>query len=77
MFEPRLTALFEQVSEGFFSSVALLVEGEGDRAAIIGAALSTGRDFESLGISVLPCGGKSNVCTAAAIRLPNYHESSA
>lgn len=65
--QPRLSALFDQVSEGFFSSVALLVEGEGDRAAILGAGLAAGHDFESLGISVLPCGGKSNVCTAAAI----------
>lgn len=65
--QPRLAALFDQVSEAFFASVALLVEGDGDRAAIIGAALANDCDLESIGISVIPCGGKSNVCTAAAI----------
>jgi len=65
--QSRLAALFDQVSEGLFARVALLVEGDGDRAAIIGAALASGCDLESAGVSVIPCGGKSNVFTAAAI----------
>jgi len=65
--QPRLAALFGQVSEGFFASVAVLVEGEGDHAAIVGAALANDRDLESVGVSVIPCGGKNNVCTAASI----------
>lgn len=73
---PRLAALFDQVSEGFFASVAVLVEGIGDRAAIIGAALASGYDLESRGISVIPCGGKHAVGTAAAVfipfRIPTY-----
>jgi putative ATP-dependent endonuclease of the OLD family len=67
--EPRLAALFDQVSEAFFASVALLVEGDGDRAAVLGAALAQACDLESTGVSVIPCGGKSNVCTAAAISI--------
>ena len=65
--QPRLAALFDQVSEGFFASVAVLVEGEGDRAAVVGAALADNCELESFGVSVIPCGGKSNVCTAAAV----------
>jgi hypothetical protein len=42
----------------------------------IGAALASGHDLESSGISVIPCGGKSNVFTAAAVfisfRIPTY-----
>lgn len=74
--QPRLSALFDQVSEGFFASAAVLVEGVSDRAAIIGAALASGHDLESVGIPVIPCGGKSNVFTAAAVfisfRIPTY-----
>lgn len=49
------------VSEGFFADVVCLVEGEQDRAAILGTALATGHDFESQGISVIPAGGKNNL----------------
>jgi len=55
------------VNEGFFAKVAVLVEGEGDRAAILGAAQAARKDFEGLGISVLPCGGKTNLDRPAAI----------
>ncbi len=65
--QPRLAALFERVSEGFFASVAILVEGDSDRAAVIGAGLANGCDLEAQGVSVIACGGKSNVCTTAAI----------
>jgi predicted ATP-dependent endonuclease of OLD family len=68
--------LFDQVSEGFFASVAVLVEGISDRAAIVGAALASGYDLESMGISVIPCGGKHAVGTVVAVfipfRIPTY-----
>ncbi len=73
---PRLAALLDQVSEGFFASKAVLVEGPSDRAAIIGAALASGHDLESMGISVIPCTGKHGVGTVAAVfisfRIPTY-----
>jgi predicted ATP-dependent endonuclease of OLD family len=73
---PRLVSLIDQVSEGFFASKAVLVEGPSDRAAIIGAALASGHDLESTGISVIPCTGKHGVGTVAAVfisfRIPNY-----
>lgn len=59
---PRLQALMTPwVNEGFFADVIVLVEGEDDRAAIIGVAKSMGHDFDSSGISVIPCTGKSNL----------------
>lgn len=59
---PRLQALMTPwVNEGFFADVAVLVEGEDDRAAILGGARSMGHDFDSGGISVIPCGGKNNL----------------
>ncbi|MBA7598227.1 hypothetical protein ES703_05239 [subsurface metagenome] len=50
-----------QINEGFFADVAVLVEGEEDKAAIEAAALLIGYDLSSLNIAVLPCGGKSNL----------------
>ena len=47
--------------KGFFADVAVLVEGEDDRAAILGVATSMGHDFDSDGISVIPCMGKNNL----------------
>ena len=59
---PRLQAVLTPwVNEGFFADVAVLVEGEDDRAAILGAAKSMGHDFDSGGIAVTPCMGKSNL----------------
>jgi predicted ATP-dependent endonuclease of OLD family len=49
------------VNEGFFSDVVVLVEGEEDRAWILGTAASLGHDFDGLGISVIPCNGKNNL----------------
>jgi putative ATP-dependent endonuclease of OLD family len=49
------------VNEGFFADVAVLVEGEDDRAAILGMAISMKHDFDSDGISVIPCIGKNNL----------------
>jgi predicted ATP-dependent endonuclease of OLD family len=55
------------MSEAFFADVVVLVEGEGDRAAILGAALARSQDFESMGIAVIPCGGKASMDRPALI----------
>ena len=47
------------VNEGFFADAVVLVEGEGDQAAILAVAKSLGHDLSSMGIAVVPCGGKS------------------
>ena len=49
------------MSEGFFADVAVLVEGDDDRAAILGTAKAMGHDLESMGFAVIPCGGKTNL----------------
>jgi putative ATP-dependent endonuclease of the OLD family len=49
------------MSEGFFADVAVLVEGEDDRAAILGVAKALGHELESEGCSIIPCGGKTNL----------------
>ena len=59
---PRLQRIMTPwMNEGFFSDVIVLVEGEDDRAAIMGTAESLGYRFEGMGISVIPCFGKTNV----------------
>lgn len=64
----RLVALMTPwVNEGFFARVAVLVEGEQDRAAILGIAGRSGHDLESMGISVIPCNGKTKLDRPAAI----------
>ncbi len=58
----RLQAIMTPwMSEGFFSDVAVLVEGEDDRSAIIGVAKAMGHELEGSGFSVIPCGGKANI----------------
>jgi predicted ATP-dependent endonuclease of OLD family len=65
---PRLQTLMTPwMNEGFFANVAALVEGEEDRAAILGTASVMGHDLESLGISVIPCMGKNNLDKPTAI----------
>jgi len=71
---PRLQALMTPwMNEGFFADVAVLVEGEEDRAALYGVAQNlvgtNGQpiDLESLGISVIPCVGKNNLDRPTAI----------
>ncbi len=59
---PRLQAVMTPwVNEGFFADVAVLVEGENDRAAILGMAASMGHNFDGDGIAVIPCMGKNNL----------------
>lgn len=55
------------MSEGFFADVTVLVEGEDDRAAILGVASALGHQLESDGIAVIPCGGKTCLDRPAAI----------
>ena len=55
------------LSEGFFANTVVLVEGETDYAAILGAARLLGHDFERSGISVIPCGGKPSMDRPMAI----------
>ena len=55
------------MSEGFFADVAVLVEGEDDRAAILGAAKAKGTELESNGFSIIPCGGKTSIDRPATI----------
>lgn len=65
---PRLqTTMTPWMNEGFFAEVVVLVEGEDDRAAILGVSTAMGYDFESYGISVIPCGGKNNLDRPTAI----------
>jgi len=65
---PRLqTIMTPWMSEGFFADVAVLVEGEDDRAAILGVAKSKGIDLESNGFAVIPCGGKTCLDRPATI----------
>lgn len=58
----RLQAIMTPwMNEGFFASVVVLVEGEDDRAAILGVAAARGHDLESDGIAIIPCMGKTNI----------------
>jgi len=66
--EPRLQTLMTPwMNEGFFAKFAVLVEGQEDYAAVLGVATALGHDFESMGISVIPCMGKNNLDRPAAI----------
>jgi hypothetical protein len=65
---PRLQAIMTPwMNEGFFSEVVVLVEGEGDRAAILATANSIGYDLESMGICVVPCMSKNNLDRPAVV----------
>jgi hypothetical protein len=57
---PRLrTVMTPTMSEGFFAEAVILVEGEDDRAALLGAAAFLGYDLESGSIAIVACGGKT------------------
>lgn len=49
------------MNEGFFADAVVLVEGEEDRAALLGDASNRDIDLESKGFSIIPCLGKSNI----------------
>jgi len=64
----RLTSIMTpRINEGFFAKLAVLVEGEDDYAAITGMAQAMEIELESLGVSIIPCGGKNNLDRPAAI----------
>ena len=65
---PRLQTLMTPwMNEGFFSDGVVLVEGEEDRAILLATAAHLGHDLEALGISIIPCFGKSKIDRPAAI----------
>lgn len=55
------------VNEGFFADVVVLVEGEDDYAAVMGAARAMNKDIESIGVSVIPVNGKRSMDRPAII----------
>ena len=60
--QPRLRSLMTPwMGEGFFADVVVLVEGEDDRAAILGVAESMNLDLDGMGITIIPCFGKNNL----------------
>lgn len=61
------TLMTPWTNEGFFSAVAVLVEGEEDRGAILGTAGALRENLERKDIAVIPCMGKPNLHKAAAI----------
>lgn len=61
------TLMTPWMNEGFFADLVVLVEGEEDRAAVLGVAKSMGHDLDSVGISVIPCDGKTNLDRAMLI----------
>jgi len=76
--EARLkkTLMTPWMNESFFAKVVVLVEGEQDRAIIIGMAEALKYDFEGKNISVIPCMGKGNLDKPAVIfnelKIPIY-----
>lgn len=76
-FEARLQAVMTpMVNEGFFADVAVLVEGDGDRAALLETAEAMGCSLDAQGIAVIPCGGKGNLVRPLVIfselSIPTY-----
>jgi len=66
--KPRLMTLMTPwMNEGFFADSIVLVEGEDDRAVILGCASLRGYSLEQMGCSVIPCDGKMNMDRPATI----------
>ena len=64
------------INEGFFADLIVLVEGQSDYAAITAASKLAGEDLEKSGISIIPCGGKTNMLPLLAmfqsLKIPCY-----
>ncbi len=74
---PRMKQIMTPwVSEGFFADVVVLVEGEDDRAAVLGTAQILGFDIDGGGFAVLPCGGKTSLdrpfAAFSALGIPTF-----
>jgi len=64
----RLRAIMTpHLNEGFFANAVVLVEGEDDHAAITAMSRLNGIDLDSLGIALIPVGGKRNLDRPALI----------
>ncbi len=60
--EARLRIIMTPImNEGFFSNLVILVEGESDKAALMGTAAAIGINMETEGIPIIPCMGKGNM----------------
>jgi len=65
---PRLHAVMTPwINEGFFAHTVVLVEGEDDYTAIVGIARAMSKDLESIGVSIIPVGGKRSMDRPAVI----------
>jgi hypothetical protein len=74
---PRLRLLGQSpVSEGFFASGVVLVEGDEDVALIRAAGRARGWEFDDLGIAIVPVSGKNNLdrplLVFQALGIPTY-----
>jgi putative ATP-dependent endonuclease of OLD family len=56
-----LSAMTTAVNEGFFADLAVLLEGESDRAAIHAQAMRMDISLDALGCALIPCVGKSGL----------------
>ena len=61
------TVMTPWMNEGFFADVVVLVEGESDRAALLAVAESMGYELASIGVAVVPCGGKATMDRPAIV----------
>lgn len=59
--QARLHILGPELSEGFFASGVILVEGRSDKAALCAIAAQLGLSFEAAGIAILSAEGKPNI----------------
>lgn len=70
------TAMTPWLNEGFFAKLVVLVEGDNDYAAIVGAARSLGTELKDMNVAVIPCGGKYSMDKPLAvfrsIGIPTY-----
>lgn len=72
----RLHIINPEVAEGFFADLAVLVEGAGDRAAILATAALLKIDLQAQGVAILPAGGKPSLDRPSlifkALGIPTY-----
>ena len=66
--ERRLQTIMTPVmNEGFFADLIVLVEGEGDRAALTAIAKSKNYSLDGHGITIISCHSKNNLASPAMI----------